>query len=164
VAGESVTYRRMSVEDIPQVHLVERKCFPTNPWSKNIFLSELTRNDSAIYIVAVVQERIVGYAGMWIILDEGHITNVAVDPAFRRRGIGQGLLDQLTQYALGRGAVAMTLEVRISNAVAQSLYRKLGFVPRGIRKQYYQDNKEDALIMWRELGEEWTDTGNRDQL
>lgn len=160
MAGQTVTYRPMQVEDIPQVHLVERKSFPTNPWSKSIFLSELTRNDAAIYIVAVVEERIVGYAGMWIILDEGHITNIAVDPSYRRRGIGQGLLGELTRLALQRGAVAMTLEVRVSNAEAQRLYTKLGFEPRGIRKEYYQDNKEDALIMWRELGEERTNTGN----
>ena len=101
-----------------------------------------------------------GYAGMWIILDEGHITNIAVDPTYRRQGIGQGLLDELTKLAVERGAIAMTLEVRVSNAEAQSLYTKLGFVPRGIRKGYYQDNKEDALIMWRELGEERTNTGH----
>lgn len=152
-------YRPMTIEDIPQVYLVERRSFP-NPWSKNIFLSELTRNDAAMYIVAVVDERVVGYAGIWIILDEGHITNIAVDPAFRRRGIGQGLLNELTKFALGRGVVAMTLEVRVSNTGAQALYEKLGFVPRGIRREYYQDNKEDALIMWRELGEEGTDAGN----
>jgi ribosomal-protein-alanine N-acetyltransferase len=159
VAGQTVTYRPMTVADIPQVHLVERRSFP-NPWSKNIFLSELTRNDAAIYIVAVVDERIVGYAGMWIILDEGHITNIAVEPAYRRRGIGRGLLGELTRYALGRGVVAMTLEVRVSNTGAQALYTELGFEPRGIRREYYQDDKEDALIMWRELGEERTDTGN----
>jgi ribosomal-protein-alanine N-acetyltransferase len=159
VAGQSVTYRCMTVEDIPQVHLVERKCFP-NPWSKNIFFSELTRNDAAIYLVALVGERVVGYAGMWIILDEGHITNIGVDPAYRRQGIGQGLLDELTKFGVARGVCAMTLEVRVSNAGAQALYTKLGFEPKGIRKEYYQDDKEDALIMWRELGEEWTNTGN----
>lgn len=114
MAGQSVTYRCMTVEDIPQVHLVERKCFP-NPWSKNIFFSELTRNDAAIYLVALVGERVVGYAGMWIILDEGHITNIGVDPAYRRQGIGQGLLDELTKFGVARGVCAMTLEVRVSN-------------------------------------------------
>ena len=159
MAGQSVVYRPMTVDDIPQVQLVERKCFP-NPWSRNIFLSEITRNDNAIYIVALVGERIVGYAGIWIILDEGHITNIAVHPSFQRQGIGHGLIDVLTRAAVARGVVAMTLEVRVSNAGAQALYTKLGFVPQGIRKEYYQDDKEDALIMWRELGEEWTNTGN----
>lgn len=159
MAGEGVIYRPMTVADLPQVQLVERKCF-TTPWSRSIFLNELTRNDSAIYLVAVVGERIVGYAGIWIILDEGHITNIGVDPAYRRRGIGEGLLNELTRLAVARGVDALTLEVRVSNAGAQALYTKLGFEPRGIRKGYYQDDKEDALIMWRELGEEWTNTGN----
>ncbi|NLL47048.1 MAG: ribosomal protein S18-alanine N-acetyltransferase [Firmicutes bacterium] len=163
MAGTNVVYRVMTVEDIPLVQLVERKCF-TTPWSRNIFVSEVTRNDNAIYIVAMVGERIVGYAGIWIILDEGHITNIAVDPAFQRQGIGEGLLNVLTQAAVARGVIAMTLEVRVSNTGAQALYSKLGFVPNGIRKQYYQDDKEDALIMWRELGAEWTSTGNRNEL
>ena len=163
MAGTSVIYRVMNVDDIPMVQLVERKCF-TTPWSRNIFVSEVTRNDNAIYVVAQVGERIVGYAGIWIILDEGHITNIGVDPAFQRQGIGRGLMDELTKYAVERGIVAMTLEVRVSNAAAQALYTKLGFVPSGIRKEYYQDDKEDALIMWRELGEEWTNAGDRNQL
>jgi ribosomal-protein-alanine N-acetyltransferase len=157
--GASVIYRTMTVEDIPQIQLVEGKCFPT-PWSRSIFVSELTRNDNAIYIVAAVGERIVGYAGIWIILDEGHITNIAVDPNFRRQGIGQGLMDVLTVEAVKRGVTAMTLEVRVTNYGAQALYTKLGFVPNGIRKEYYQDDKEDALIMWRELGAQRTNTGN----
>lgn len=159
MAEANVEYRLMTVDDIPLVQLVERKCF-TTPWSRSIFVSELTRNDNAIYAVALVGERIVGYAGVWIILDEGHITNIGVDPSFQRQGIGQGLMDMITRLAVERGAVAMTLEVRVSNFSAQALYTKLGFVPRGIRKEYYQDDKEDALIMWRELGEEWTNTGN----
>src|SRR5690554_4066286 len=157
--GASVVYRTMTVEDITQIQLVEGKCFPT-PWSRSIFVSELTRNDNAIYIVAAVGERIVGYAGIWIILDEGHITNIAVDPNFRRQGIGQGLMDVLTVEAVKRGVTAMTLEVRVTNYGAQALYTKLGFVPNGIRKEYYQDDKEDALIMWRELGAQRTNTGN----
>lgn len=159
MAGASIVYRVMTVDDIPMVQLVERKCF-TTPWSRNIFVSEVTRNDNAIYVVAALGERIVGYAGIWIILDEGHITNIAVDPAYQRQGIGQGLMDVLTAAAMQRGVIAMTLEVRVSNASAQALYMKLGFIPNGIRKQYYQDDKEDALIMWRELDEERINAGN----
>ena len=159
MAGESITYRLMTVDDIPQVQLVERKCF-TTPWSRSIFISEVTRNDNAVYIVAEIGERIVGYAGIWVILDEGHITNVGVHPDFQRQGIGQGLMEHLTICAVARGVTCMTLEVRVSNYGAQALYTKLGFVPSGIRKQYYQDDKEDALIMWRELGEEWTNLGD----
>lgn len=157
MAGTSISYRLMNVDDIPQVQLVERKCFST-PWSRSIFISEVTRNDNAVYIVAVSGERVVGYAGIWVILDEGHITNIGVDPGYQRQGIGHALMDELTRYVIERGVVAMTLEVRVSNAVAQALYTKMGFVPKGIRKEYYQDDKEDALIMWRELGEEWTNT------
>ena len=101
-----------------------------------------------------------GYAGIWVILDEGHVTNIGVDPDFRRQGIGQGLLEELTVRAMQRGITAMTLEVRLSNYGAQALYKKLGFEARGIRKEYYQDDKEDALIMWRELVEERTNVGN----
>lgn len=159
MAGESIVYRIMTVADIPMVQLVERKCFPV-PWSRNLFVSELTRNDNAIYMVALLGERVVGYVGIWIILDEGHITNIAVHPAFQRQGIGHGLMDVITIAAVQRGVVAMTLEVRVTNTGAQALYTKLGFVPEGIRKEYYQDDKEDALIMWRELGAEWTNAGN----
>ena len=158
MAGSNVIYRTMTVNDLPQVQLVERKCF-TTPWSRNLFLSEITRNDNAIYIVAC-GEKIVGYAGIWVILDEGHVTNIGVDPDFRRQGIGQGLLEELTVRAMQRGITAMTLEVRLSNYGAQALYKKLGFEARGIRKEYYQDDKEDALIMWRELVEERTNVGN----
>lgn len=159
MAGTSIVYRLMEVDDIPQVQLVEHKCF-TTPWSRSIFVSEITRNDNALYVVAIVGERIVGYAGIWVILDEGHITNIGVDPSFQRQGIGQGLMDEITKYAVIRGVVRMTLEVRVSNVRAQALYTKLGFVPSGIRKEYYHDDKEDALIMWRELGEEWTNVGD----
>lgn len=159
MAEARVIYRPMTLDDIPQVQLVERKCFKT-PWSRSIFVSEVSRNDNAIYLVAVVGERIVGYAGVWVILDEGHITNIGVDPAYQRQGIGQALMDELTKHAMLRGVIAMTLEVRVSNLGAQALYTKLGFNPAGIRKEYYQDDKEDALIMWRELGEEWSSVGD----
>lgn len=159
MAGEEITYRPMTLDDIPQVQLVERKCF-TTPWSRSIFVSEVTRNDNAVYIVAEMGERIAGYAGVWIILDEGHITNIGVHPDFQRRGIGRALMEHLTVCAVARGVTCMTLEVRVSNNAAQALYTQLGFVPSGIRKQYYQDDKEDALIMWRELGEERTNLGD----
>jgi ribosomal-protein-alanine N-acetyltransferase len=151
-----VIYRPMLLDDIPQVQLVEKKCF-TTPWSRNVFLSELLRNDNAYYVVAEFEERIIGYAGVWIILDEGHITNIAVDPSYRRRGVGQGLMEDITAYAVSRGVTKMTLEVRVSNLSAQALYKKMGYVSFGVRKRYYQDNNEDAFIMWREL----TDNADR---
>ncbi|NLJ80574.1 MAG: ribosomal protein S18-alanine N-acetyltransferase [Firmicutes bacterium] len=159
MAGTKLKYRPMTVRDIPQVQLVEGKCFKT-PWSRNIFLGEVTRNDNAFYVVAVQQERVIGFAGIWVVVDEGHITNIAVDPSFQRQGIGQGLMQEIITYALSRGVSRLTLEVRLSNQAAQALYTKLGFAASGIRREYYQDDKEDALIMWRELSEEWTNFGN----
>lgn len=159
MAGTKVSFRPMTAADVPQVQLVEGKCFST-PWSRSIFMSEVTRNDNAFYVVALLGRRIIGYAGIWVILDEGHITNIAVDPVFQRQGIGQGLLEEIIAHALSRGVTRLTLEVRLSNAAAQALYAKLGFEPRGIRKEYYQDDKEDALIMWRELSEERIDVGD----
>ncbi len=159
MAGRQLIYRPMTVSDIPQVQLVEGKCF-TTPWSRNIFLSEITRNDNAFYVVAEKEERVIGYAGLWIILDEGHITNIAVHPDFQRQGIGEALMEEITLYALKKGVTRMTLEVRLSNHRAQALYTKLGFAPSGVRKQYYQDDKEDALIMWRELCEKWSNVGD----
>lgn len=159
MAGQSIIYRPMELKDVTQVHLVERSSFPA-PWSRSIFVSEVTLNDNAIYIVAISNDRVVGYAGLWVILDEGHITTLAVDPNFRRLGIGRKLMEELTLRSIKRGIVRMTLEVRVSNHKAQRLYEKLGFVPQGIRKEYYLNDKEDALIMWRELGEDWTNVGN----
>ncbi len=159
MAGKKLIYRPMTVSDIPQVQLVERRCF-TTPWSRNIFLSEITGNDNAFYVVAEKGGRVIGYAGIWIILDEGHITNIAVHPDFQRQGIGEALMEEITIYALAKGVTRMTLEVRLSNHGAQALYTKLGFEPSGVRKQYYQDDQEDALIMWRELCEKWSNVGD----
>jgi len=151
----------MLVSDIPGVQVVERACF-TIPWSRGIFISELTKNDNAFYLVAEAEGKIVGYAGVWIILDEGHITNIAVHPDYQRQGIGRALIDGLTAFAVSHGVEQMTLEVRVSNLVAQSLYEKLGYKFSGVRKGYYQDTKEDAYIMWKDLrlDEKWIGAGN----
>ncbi len=144
----------MTVADLDQVGIIERSSFPT-PWSKRSFMSELTQNIYAEYIVARRRGKVVGYAGMWVVLDEGHVTNIAVHPTFRGQGIGDRLLRELTNRAIQRGATRMTLEVRPTNLVAQTLYARHGFVQRGVRRGYYSDTREDALIMWRdELTEE----------
>jgi len=158
---EAVIFRQMKVEDIPGVQVVERACFSV-PWSRGIFYSELTKNDSAYYVVAEIDGEIVGYAGVWVILDEGHVTNIAVHPKHRRKGIGRQLMEAITAYAALRGVERMTLEVRVSNLTAQNLYRQLGYEFCGVRKGYYQDNKEDAYIMWKDLkvDEKWTGAGN----
>lgn len=160
--GEDVTIDEMRVEDVDQVVEIERLSYRT-PWSRRAFLSELRDNAYADYIVARCGGRVVGYAGMWLLFDEAHITNIAVHPAYRGRKIGDLLLSQLERRAARRGMKSMTLEVRPSNPVAQALYRKHGFVPRGIRRGYYSDTREDAIIMWKD-GLEDADPGHRDEL
>ena len=137
--------RRMVEADIDAVAAVEAATFPT-PWSRDAFASEM-RNVAARYLVAELDGRVIGFAGAWVILDESHVTNIAVLEPFRGRGIGRLLTAGLLQYLANLGAAYATLEVRRSNEVAQRLYESLGFVRLGVRKKYYEDNGEDALIM-----------------
>ena len=140
--------RHMTVD---AVYKVEENCF-TDPWSKDSIRKEL-KNDLARYLVAEIDNQIVGYVGVWFVVDEGHITNVAVHSDYRGRKIGDKLVDEMVKLCKENNLVAMTLEVRTSNTVAQNLYRKYGFKIAGIRKEYYSDNKEDAIIMWNQLKE-----------
>ncbi|MEG6586831.1 ribosomal protein S18-alanine N-acetyltransferase [Dendrosporobacter sp. 1207_IL3150] len=144
-----IIIRPMLAEDIEDVLAVEVLSFST-PWSQDAFESEIT-NKLAYYLVLEDNRQVIGYAGMWLILDEAHITNIAIIPQYRRSGLGEKLLLEMIQKAKLHGAASMTLEVRVSNNAAQCLYEKLGFEKRGIRKQYYTDTKEDALIMWAEF-------------
>jgi ribosomal-protein-alanine N-acetyltransferase len=125
---------------------VEIKSFEI-PWSKESFENEL-KNNLALYLVAKVEEKAVGYIGVWKIFDEGHITNVAVHPDFRGNGIGKALISELLYLCKKDGILSFTLEVRESNIGAQKLYKSFGFVEAGKRKAYYSDNNEDAIIMW----------------
>jgi len=127
---------------------IERVSFPT-PWSRAAYQREILDNSYARYIVALLDGKVVGYAGMWVLMDEAHVTNVAVHPDYRHLGIGERILRDLMRRAYAAGADKMTLEVRVSNLAAQNLYKKLGFVFRGIRRGYYTDTHEDAMIMWR---------------
>jgi ribosomal-protein-alanine N-acetyltransferase len=139
----------MRIEDLEEVLEIEALSFPT-PWSRNSFLYELLENERAIYLVAKDQfDKVVGYIGMWVVFDEGHITNLAAHPLHRRQGIARELLEQLIIIARDNGVKHLTLEVRRSNLSAQDLYQKIGFVHMGVRRKYYLDNKEDALIMWK---------------
>jgi ribosomal-protein-alanine N-acetyltransferase len=139
----------MQLEHLDQVIAIENTSFPT-PWTKNAFDYELQYNDFAHYIVALLDERkVVGYAGMWVILDEAHITNVATHKEYRCRGIGMALMREMIARAVLLGAERMTLEVRPSNKPARALYARLGFVEKGVRKKYYSDTQEDAIIMWK---------------
>jgi len=137
----------MTIDDVAGVQDVERSSFPL-PWPANAFRHELTQNKNARYIVAREGDKIVGYAGLWLMVDEAHITTFAVLPEHRRRRIGERLLQRLFDIADEMGAEWLTLEVRVSNIGAQRLYEKYGFRRAGVRRRYYSDNNEDALIMW----------------
>lgn len=137
--------RRMTLADVDGVHAIEEATFP-RPWTREDFVKEMTRNACARYLVAEQAGEIVGFAGAWIVLDEAHITNIAVARARRGQGVGKALTRGLLQYAANLGVVYATLEVRRSNGVAQGLYKGLGFVYVGLRKRYYEDNGEDAFI------------------
>jgi ribosomal-protein-alanine N-acetyltransferase len=142
-----IKFRPMTLNDIDEVLTIEKASF-TLPWSREAFYNELVHNQYAKYIVMEYNHRIIGYCGMWVVIDEAHITNVAVLPEYRGKKLGEALMRKVMETAKQLGATTMTLEVRVSNHVAQSLYRKLGFLNGGIRKQYYSDNQEDALVMW----------------
>jgi [ribosomal protein S18]-alanine N-acetyltransferase len=128
---------------------IEAKVYPV-PWSMSLFLSELALRSTRAYYVAYVGRQIVGYAGLMMTLDDGHVTTIAVDPAWHRHKIGTRLLLALAHEARRRGATSLTLEVRLGNKPAQNLYRRFGFRPVGVRKNYYAETKEDALVMWAE--------------
>ena len=147
----NIIIRPMTIDDVDEVYIVEEDCF-VDPWSKDSIRKEL-KNDLARYLVAEIDDKIVGYVGVWFVVDEGHITNVAVHSDYRGKKIGDRLVKEMVELCKENNLVAMTLEVRTSNTVAQNLYRKYGFKMGGIRKEYYSDNKEDAIIMWNQLKE-----------
>lgn len=146
---QELTIRRMVRSDIDAVLEVEESVFST-PWSRASFETEVDENPLARYFVAVIENQVIGYAGMWIVLDEAHVTNIAVLPSFWGRRIGEELLTALMDCARLNKVVSMTLEVRTTNERAKNLYSRMGFVPQGVRAGYYSDTHEDALIMWRE--------------
>lgn len=139
-------------EHIDDIVVIENLCFKI-PWSRQSIIEEIIQNKAAIYICAETNGKAVGYAGMWQVCDEGHITNIAVHPEFRNSGVGSVLMKTLLAIARERGIIALTLEVRRSNHSAQALYRKYGFEEGGMRKAYYADNNEDAIIMWKHIRE-----------
>jgi len=126
---------------------IEQQVYP-RPWSIGLFMSELAYGTSRVYVTARIGGTVVGYGGLMLVADDGHITTLAVDPRWHRHGIGTRLLDTLARAAIDRGARNLTLEVRVGNDAAQGMYRAFGFAPAGIRKGYYVETNEDALIMW----------------
>jgi ribosomal-protein-alanine N-acetyltransferase len=158
-AGEDIPQLSLGDDDLT-VHLVplrrrhlrsvlriEGQVYP-RPWTLPLFMSELNLRTSRVYVAARVAGDIVGYAGLMVAGEEAHVTTIAVDPAWQRHKIGSRLMARLIRSTLDQGCRHLTLEVRMSNVGAQAMYRRFGFVPAGVRKNYYAETREDALIMW----------------
>jgi|SRR5436309_6568613 len=138
---------RMRRRHLKGVMAIERQVYP-RPWSPNLFLSEMSETRNRFYVVAKMDRDVVGYGGIMCYGEEAHVTTIAVDPAHHRRKIGTRLLYELVREAVAMGARTVSLEVRVSNWGAQRLYSRFGFRPVGIRKNYYQETGEDAVVMW----------------
>ena len=145
--------------DVAQIHGIERLCFAM-PWSEESILHDVRENVVARWLVLDDGSgRVLAYAGMWLVIDEAHVCNVAVHPDYRRRGYGRRIFEALMALAQESGMAMITLEVRRSNLAAQSLYHACGMLDVGYRKRYYEDNREDALIMYREFSGAQDGTG-----
>jgi len=145
--------RPMRMDDLETILEIEIVSFST-PWSLQAFKAELKDNEYARYVCLELEGKVIGYMGLWFILDEGHITNIAIAPNYRGQHWGEFLIRSVMKKMRNEGMERMTLEVRASNNPAKSLYSRLGFTTAGVRKGYYADTGEDALIMWAELGME----------
>ncbi|WP_047979532.1 ribosomal protein S18-alanine N-acetyltransferase [Ornithinibacillus contaminans] len=143
--------RKMELSDINQVMSVEIASF-SSPWQEYIFEQEITQNQHAYYYVLTINQKVIGYVGMWVVLDDAQITNIAIMPGYRGNKLGEKLFGFAMQQAVGMGVSRLSLEVRVTNIVAQRMYRKFGLVPGGVRKNYYTDNNEDAIVMWVNIG------------
>ena len=140
----------MTKEDIEHVVQIEAEAYGEHHWSKSSFYDELQNNLAKYYVAKTSDGELVGYAGTWHIIDEGHITTIAVKKAYHRQHIGEAIIIKILEDCYSAGIKYLTLEVRVSNEAAIALYTKYGFNSLGTRKGYYQDNNEDALIMWTE--------------
>jgi ribosomal-protein-alanine N-acetyltransferase len=145
--SDGVVITGMRRRHLRAVTAIERRVNP-HPWSYGLFAGELRMPTSRAWVVARTGHRVVGFGGLMVVLEEGHVTNVAVDPEYHRRHVATRMLLVLVEQAVERGVVDLTLEVRMSNRPAQLLYQRFGFAPGGVRPRYYQDNGEDALVMW----------------
>ena len=141
--------RKAAESDVPAVDAVEKACFSV-PWSYESLYHDILENKLAFYIVAEIDGKVCGYVGVWKIFDEGHITNVAIAPEYRRMHIASAMLSVLFDVTGAQGIESYTLEVRAGNQASIALYEGFGFREAGLRKGYYEDNGEDAIIMWKE--------------
>jgi [ribosomal protein S18]-alanine N-acetyltransferase len=146
-ASPEIEITAMRRRHLKGVMAIERQVYP-RPWSPSLFVSEMSAGHTRAYLVALEGRAVVGYGGLISYGDEAHVTTIAVDPEHQRRKIGTRLLYELIQEALEMGARAVSLEVRVTNWGAQRLYGRFGFRPVGVRKNYYQETNEDALVMW----------------
>ncbi|MBE3102366.1 MAG: ribosomal protein S18-alanine N-acetyltransferase [Firmicutes bacterium] len=160
---ETVHISLMTSKDITGVWDIEKLCFSI-PWSIEAFRLEVEQNQCARYFVAYIDDQVVAYGGMWLILDEAHITNIAVHPDYRRQSLGRLIMQTLMREAARVNIERMTLEVRVSNSPAIHLYTLLGFEEGGIRKGYYANNREDALIMWNFYIGRFIDDENKEEV
>ena len=142
-----VTITPMRRRHLRSVLRIEAQVYP-RPWSLGLFMSELALKTTRTYLVARVGSDVVGYAGLMITGSDGHVTTVAVDPLWHRNGIGTRLMLGLSRAATTKGCTGLTLEVRVGNTAAQAMYREFGFAPAGVRKNYYTETNEDAIVMW----------------
>jgi ribosomal-protein-alanine N-acetyltransferase len=143
------TLRLVALEESHLAAILEiEKLSNSSPWSEKSFRNELD-HPHGIFLVAMLDGQVAGYGGVWLVIDEAHITTVAVAPEHRRKGIGQAIMKGLLERAAERGATCSTLEVRAGNAEAIAMYERLGYAKSAVRKRYYPDNREDALVMWR---------------
>ena len=141
--------RRAEASDTAVIAELEKICFPHDPWSYDSVYSDIVLNDRTVYLVAEDEGEVIAYGGLWKILDEGHITNIAVVPGRRREHIGEKLVNELIGLTRAEGIASWTLEVRADNEPAIALYEKLGFENAGLRKGYYEYDGKDAVIMWK---------------
>lgn len=148
----TIEIREMVAEDIQEVLAIDEQIF-TSSWTEGIFKHELLDNKYAHYFVVEADGEIVGYCGLWIVEDDAQVTNIGLLEKYRGYKIGEKLFGFAIQYAMSHGVKRLSLEVRVSNVVAQKMYEKFGFVHGGIRKNYYTDNGEDAIVMWVNLNE-----------
>lgn len=143
-----IQFREMSFGDVKQVMEIETEVYKS-PWNRMAFINELRHNKYASYYVLEENNVVIAYGGIWNVLDEAHITNIAVKKDLQKQGYGKKMLNYLEEKAYEKGADAITLEVRASNNAAQALYEKNGYQSWGVRPKYYTDNNEDAIIMWK---------------
>ena len=146
----SIKIEKMTTNDVDEIFKIEEETYGPHHWSKDSFYSEVSNNIARYYVARLETGEIIGYIGSWFIIEEAHITNVSVSPKYRRNSIGEALLYHLLKQCYTEMIKYITLEVRVSNEPAINLYKKYSFSSLGCRKHYYQDNNEDALIMWTE--------------